>query len=701
MGHLKHRVALCLCVPALVVGPLVFRERPPLPPHGSEARNVQPVPWTWPNFTRVLGANRSELGLPGSRDPIELRTVGGRSCVTGPLIAFDVDDAYAFDIDEPVDLTLTYALEFSGTFAVAWDSNGGAGFARSEDVQPSAGAELREVTLTLDRARFSGHGVAGTDIAVGGRGGVTLCDVSLERSGTTRIPTDFGELQLRIRDAASGRTVPARVGLYDATGRAPLPTDQALTVHRFVDEIQLLWVHPRTFWPSENRLAFYVDGSYEAQLPVGTYELVVTRGPEYRAHTERFEVRRGAAATVEVALERYADLPAQGWYSGDSHIHLMRDRPDDPDVWGQVAAEDIHVGHLLEMGNIAGTHFKQPAWGRAGRYERDGHIIMSGQEDPRTGHRGHTIHWNISRPTHEADDFFQYHRVFEESRRQGGLTGYAHLGQLFNGQRGLALDVPLGLVDFIEVLQGGRINTEIWYRFLNLGYKVLPVAGADFPYFGPTLPGVERTYVKLDGPLTADSWLSGFRSGRVYVTNGAFLELTVNGREMGEEMRVERGTTLEVVAEARLNPDLGRLDRVELVVHGEVVATERAGSGDRIQLRAELTADHSLWLAVRAWGEPSAPRSTNIAHSAPVYVRVGDEPFWKADAVPELVEYQRQQLQSLLTTPIDPEQDLEPWETREALLEQWERQRPLVEPRIAEAAARYQALLEQLRTGRD
>jgi len=39
----------------------------------------------------------------------------------------------------------------------------------------------------------------------------------------------------------------------------------------------------------------------------------------------------------------------------------------------------------------------------------------------------------------------------------------------------------------------GFRNTEIWYSFLNLGFNVLPVAGADWPHFGPALPGVERT----------------------------------------------------------------------------------------------------------------------------------------------------------------------------------------------------------------
>ena len=154
-------------------------------------------------------------------------------------------------------------------------------------------------------------------------------------------------------------------------------------------------------------------------------------GPEYRSHRGVIEIRPDETTAVTVPLQRYAELPAAGWFSGDSHVHLMRDRPEDDAVWGQIAAEDLYVANLLEMGNVAGTHFKQPAWGRAGRYARDGRVLVSGQEDPRTGQRGHTMHWNIERPVHEPDSFFEYHEIFENTRRQGGVTGYAHLGELF------------------------------------------------------------------------------------------------------------------------------------------------------------------------------------------------------------------------------------------------------------------------------
>ena len=212
----------------------------------------------------------------------------------------------------------------------------------------------------------------------------------------------------------------------------------------------------------------------------------------------------------------------------------MRDETDDLDVWGQVAAEDVSVGNLLEMGNIVTTHFRQPAWGKAGRFVRDGHMIASGQEDPRTTQRGHTIHHNLEQPFHLAtDEFFAYHKVFEASHAQGGVSGYAHHGQLFNGRRGLALDVPFGLVDFIEVLQGGRLDTAAWYPFLNLGFKVSPAAGSDYPVLRPVAARRRALLRQARSRFDADAWYASFKAGHVFVTNGPMLDFTINGQPMG------------------------------------------------------------------------------------------------------------------------------------------------------------------------
>jgi hypothetical protein len=666
---------------------------------GDDARYSRALEWKKERFSRVLALGYTDLGVNG-RGVTEIRNLDGQSCLVGPAIGFDVDNAYAFDVDESVELTFTYVPELTKAEAmlVLFDRNAGDGRGVMELVPDRSGARA-SATVSLTRARLAGQGAQGVDLAIVGRqGAIGLCDVRIERSGATRAPAAFGQLKLDVRDAKTDRIIPARVGLYDETGRLPLPSNDAVAVRRFTDQIRRVWLNRRTFWPVESREAFYVGGSYSARVPSGTYDLVVSRGPEYRLHHQKLIVSPQGVSQIQVRLNRYDDLPARGWYSGESHLHLQRDQVADVEAWTQVAAEDLHVAHLLEMGNIMGTYFKQPAWGKAGRYQKDDVALVSGQEDPRTVARGHTIHWNVDRHAHfERGAFFQYHHVFERTRRGGAVTGYAHHGELFNGRRGLAIDVPFGLVDFIEVLQGGRIATETWYNLLNLGFRVLPVAGADWPYFGPTLPGVERTFVKVDGPFTVDSWLAGFRQGRAYVTNGPFLELSVNGRPMGAEVRVARGSIIQIDASAHLNPDVDALDRIELVVLGDAVRQEPARGQDRVRLQTTLTADRSFWLAIRAYGRHQETQFTTIAHSAPVYVVVGDEPTWKADALGALVKVQLGYLNDLLTEPVNADGDLEFFETRETILEEWKRQLPTLTLRVREAEARYRALLEQLR----
>jgi hypothetical protein len=164
---------------------------------------------------------------------------------------------------------------------------------------------------------------------------------------------------------------------------------------------------------------------------------------------------------------------------------------------------------------------------------------------------------------------------------------------------------------------------------------------------------------------------------------------------------VARGARLDVAAIAQLNPDIDRLGRLELIVHGDVAATERGTGGDRLELKQTLTAERSMWVAVRAVGarEVEERGQVNtlgaIAHSAPIYVIVDDQPFFKAAAVGDLVKEQRQLLQDLLNGPVDPMGDLEAWETVDVLARQWERQRYLLGSRAEEADRRYQDILKR------
>jgi hypothetical protein len=311
------------------------------------------------------------------------------------------------------------------------------------------------------------------------------------------------------------------------------------------------------------------------------------------------------------------------------------------------------------------------------------------------------VHFNINRPVHlKTDEYFLYHKVFEDVKSQGGLAGFAHMGWGTRDgsppkmNRGLTLLAPLGLVDFIEVLQGGRFEQEGWYRLLNLGYKVKPAAGTDWPY--SDFPGVVRFYVNVPGPFNLDAWYDAYDKGRTFVTNGPLLDFKINGRGIGEELRVKRGAKLDLVASAKMNPELDGLDRLELVMLGDVTDTQSAAGKDNVSIRKQLTAERSMWVAVRAWGSRQDRRNMTIAHSAPIYIVVDEEPTWNREKVPEIIAELRGQLKRMLTEPYEsPITGNESWENREVQTEQWRKQRPLLKPRIDIADAAYAKLLDQ------
>src|SRR5690606_2306204 len=123
-----------------------------------------------------------------------------------------------------------------------------------------------------------------------------------------------------------------------------------------------------------------------------------------------------------------------------------------------------------------------------------------------------------------------YRDVWEEAHAQGALNGYAHLHAV-----GYWLDAPYGLIDFLEVLQFDIQAPRTLYDAWNLGFRLTPTAGTDFPCAPAGPPGSQRFYARVAGPLSYAAWLEAVRQGRTFVSNGPLLELAVQGASIGDE----------------------------------------------------------------------------------------------------------------------------------------------------------------------
>jgi len=673
----------------------------PLGPEG-----VIKINWPEPDISSLIsaavGENFGSESFPRLGFPV-VHMEGESLCATGSYLAFDIDDNFAFDIDEKVEIS--FRLKSNGNHAVeyAYDRN-----AMAETYFKLAIDELNEewhfITLSLERARFANRGQANTDfmlvpfaalkesLILDKSHRVSVCDVKIKRSNTTPKKTKYGQVEINVFD--EGQLVPVRMGIYDSTGRMPLPSSDSVPFQHYARTVVQHYLRDTKGshepWPAENRHFFYSNGNYQAKLPVGKYSLVISKGPEYQIFTSSFEVLSKEANNVNIQLKRFIDLPNQNWYSGDGHIHLSRNKKEDnAKVITLLAAEDVHMSNLLQMGNFSNTYFNQYAFSDEGRYVKGQHAISSGVEDPRTAHRGHTIGLNVKAPIHDRENYYLYHRVFEKYQQQGAITGYAHVDTgWFNEDRGLALDMPFGLVDFVEIMQSGALHTKQWYDFLNLGYKLSPMAGSDYPYIDQ--PGAVRTYAKVSGEFSALTWFNAVKQGTVFVSNAPFLNLTVNGKPMGATIEILPEELLTINAMVTLNPDYDDLDRIELVVHGEIVAVVHAQDGQQsLMLSKTMQPKEGLWLAVRAYGKNQA-----LAHSAPVYVNIGNSSHMSTDKAPVIAKQMIKMLKQMKTTP-NALFELEYWDIKIGFEPLWEKQKSEIFIRIDKAIKHYSLLSKE------
>ena len=687
----------------------------------------KPMDWTVPGISRVHFVQtdyRSGAGIyvVGADPRIERRH--GRTCLVGGYFLMDVDDeAFGFDLDEPVTLTLTLDAQDTDGVLVGYDKSGSPARTLRNVLDKENAEPLTTITIELERARFAGRLNLHTDLAIGAiatnmiyRPGslsalvlgspadwqtsptITLCDLKLERQGK---PSEIsapqeGRLKLRVLDD-QGRPEAVRVGLYDASGRMPLPTQAAIPVDRYgLDYRSMLMIPHAEQWPGKNRYGFYVYGDYETDLSAGDYQLVASKGFEYHVIDETITVPANGELEKNIVLQRWTDMPQQGWYSGDDHIHIARPRPQNRSLMSLARAEDLHIASLTQASSLTDISYRQFAFGAEGHENRSGSYLVAGQEAPRSSLMGHILGLNGTSYVHH-EDFYMYHQTAKALRDQGALYGYTHVSHAgspmgLNGSVGVALDLPFGDIDFLSIQQMGFLGAEFYYDVLNLGFRIPPSAGTDFPYYN--LPGAERVYAYTGSEFSVEAWFAALAAGKSFVTNGPLVSLKLNGQGPGATIELEKGAPVQVEASARLNPGLDRLGRLELVKQGEVIAKAESEEGaERLQLVSELNITDSGWVSLRAYG-----RGGSEAMTAPIYLIVDGDTFTgHRQKLPGLVDTFKGRIEALRTMEIDPAFDGEGYGQvlAEKMQTVWQDNRQRLQSRIDKAHAYYDQLLER------
>jgi TolB protein len=459
-----------------------------------------------------------------------------------------------------------------------------------------------------------------------------------------------GFLKVLVQDE-KGRPTYARVSVTDADGRACIPRKQAMRADDAFDRSE------RAFE------AHYVEttGDENFAAPAGKVELEVMKGFEYGVQRPIVEVKPGIQQQVVVRLTRLPAVHPEGerWVSSDLHVHMNYGgtyNNASNDLVRAAQSENLQIvnnlivnkeqrfpdidesGAGLDQASTAqqqvlhGQEFHTSYWGHRGLLGIRGHILVP-------GYAGYPNTAAASLYPMNAD-------VYDMAHAQGAVVGAVHPfdevpdpfakpAQRITDE--LPVDVALGKLDYMEIVgfSDHRSTAAVWYRLLNLGFRIPAGAGTDAmanfaSLRGPV--GMNRVYARVAaGPVTVERFLDALKSGRTFATNGPLLDFSLGNVEVGGELNFDEPVE-NVPFRAQLQ-SIVPVDHVEVVCNGAVVKSltgENGGASDRpadkVYVSGTVPLKESGWCVLRASSDKAEyPVLDNYVYAttSPIYVTIG------------------------------------------------------------------------------
>jgi hypothetical protein len=468
-------------------------------------------------------------------------------------------------------------------------------------------------------------------------------------------------MRLRVVDSQGANTA-ARISITDGAGRFYAPENA--------------WISGDSDFDRQERAfeAHYFSGtgSDEIDVPAGKLTLDVMKGFEYTVEHKSVDARAGQTIAVTVKLTPLTEIWSWShvhgksdrgqWASSDLHVHMnyggeYRNTP--ANLVHQAEAENLNIvnnlivnkeqripdiayaGKRVDAASNArtlvahGQEFHTTQWGHLDLLNIRGNILLP-------GYAGYPVTAAASLYPMDAD-------VSDMAHERGAVVGYAHPfdedpANIPRVQEDtpeeFAADVALGKVDYVEVVgfNDYRSTAEVWYRLLNLGFRIPAGAGTDAmanfaSLRGPV--GLDRVYARVPaGPMNMDTFLVALKQGRTFATNGPWLDVWLGGKAPGGELKLD-GPRGSVPFRARLR-SIVPVDHFELVCRDgrtdqgaapyQVQSLKLNGSRDAADVSGTVELKESGWCLVRASSDGAEyPVLDNYVYATtgPIYVTIG------------------------------------------------------------------------------
>jgi hypothetical protein len=406
--------------------------------------------------------------------------------------------------------------------------------------------------------------------------------------------------------------------------------------------------------------AFVLRGDADLRVPVGTYDVWISHGPEWDTTRERVTIQAEAETEIHTKLHHVIDTP--GWISADLHVHSaasldsrvpMRDRvfqfvadgvdlivSTDHNVIADYAPVIAELGVADLLASATGDEITTKQWGHFGAF-------------PLPSDEAELGHGAIETGKHTAAQIFADVRA----KAPGALINVHH-PRLVHGSMGYFvlsdLDIATGRTktpgfsfdfDAIEVLNGYQDSDRKtvakvigdWIGFLDSGKHVSCTGNSDSHHMTFNLGGYPRNYVavrdaaidKLDPAVVA----AQVKAGHSFFTTGPIVDATIGGKTYGEVASALPGNPgkldLHVTVRAA---NWVSVSKLTVIGPGNTVLATRAIASSTRTVRfdetIELEVNRDGYAIIRVDGDhPMAP---NVGDSGSflVYPMAVTNPIW-------------------------------------------------------------------------
>ena len=435
-----------------------------------------------------------------------------------------------------------------------------------------------------------------------------------------RLPVEGG-LSFDVRDAQTGKPIPCKLTLIGVDGTRD-PQFTRVDIGRQEGDGAIA---------AFNRI-MSLTGVGVAHVPAGTYDVTVSRGPEWEIFTSRHLKITPRGATVVARLAHVVDTT--GWLSADFHVHAARS-PDSrvpmQDRIFEFVADDVEMivatdhnvisdyePYIRELDagryitSAVGDELTTAGWGHFGAFPLPANLEAAGQGAV-------LVHGR------QPADFFKDVRknapgaiIDVHHPRIDAEIGYFDIGQFDAradraGRAGFSWDF-----DALEVMNGyqdpvrrsvDRVVDD-WFALLNHEHLVTATGNSDTHHLSFNIGGYPRNYVKVreDKPERIDPTevAAAVRGHHTFFTTGPFVSLEVNGGSIGD-LVLARGGKATVDIKVQAAPWVS-VDRVTLYLNGQEAKrwTVPPGTGPvRFHENFDVSTPRDGYVVVRVDGEKS------------------------------------------------------------------------------------------------